>query len=604
MLSFLSGKRYNKLMKNLVIFWGGVACLVVLLFGTSAHAVDVNNFTITNYDIQMTLGRDSENRSTLKAVETIKAQFPETDQNHGLERVFVKNYNNHSTSLKLTSVTNGAGEVLPYHWDGDTLRIGNASVYVHGEQTYVITYTQRDVTRYYSDTGKDEFYWDVIGIDWRVPINNATIGLTVDGSLVGAHVAPYCYFGASGASEQCTMMLASKTQNTAGATEPYTYSTVVQGIGNGRGVTVALGFEKGTFAAYEQSWFERLVALWAILQVGMFVISLGLIGWIFARWNRLTSRKTEVGTIAPEYLPPSESSVSVSASVGGYGRSVITAQLLDLAVRHYIKIYEVKEKTFFKPAEYEIEIIKDIGELRWEEQELLKDTFGGAPAVGQRLNLKTLRNNVGYFQRTLNNETDLQKLVRGSYELKEKDGSLKKWLRRVSLGSLLGGVVLVSPSLVVPTLAAFILSFTAYRLTDKGLALKRYLEGLKMYIQVAETERIKMLQSPEGAEKVAGVADGTDSAQLVKLYERVLPYAVLFGQEKEWNKQLGSYYETAGSQPDWYSGRSAMFNAAAFSTAMSSFSTAAVSSASSSTGGSGGGGSSGGGGGGGGGGGW
>lgn len=93
----------------------------------------------------------------------------------------------------------------------------------------------------------------------------------------------------------------------------------------------------------------------------------------------------------------------------------------------------------------------------------------------------------------------------------------------------------------------------------------------------------------------------------MKLYERVLPYAMLFGQEAEWNKQLGAYYEYINSQPDWYQGNSTAFNAAIFVGAMSSFSTSTTTytiSSSSSSSGSSGGGSSGGGGGGGGGGGW
>jgi uncharacterized membrane protein len=115
-----------------------------------------------------------------------------------------------------------------------------------------------------------------------------------------------------------------------------------------------------------------------------------------------------------------------------------------------------------------------------------------------------------------------------------------------------------------------------------------------------------MLQSPEGAEKIGQTIQGEDAAQLVKLYERVLPYAVLFGVEKEWTKQLGAYYEAAGEQPDWYAGNGA-FNAVIFASALSGFSSQSStysSSTSSSSGGSGGGGFSGGGGGGGGGGGW
>jgi uncharacterized membrane protein len=88
----------------------------------------------------------------------------------------------------------------------------------------------------------------------------------------------------------------------------------------------------------------------------------------------------------------------------------------------------------------------------------------------------------------------------------------------------------------------------------------------------------------------------------LRLYERLLPYAILFGEEKKWSAELGKYYEKVGMQPDWYSGQS-MFNAAVFSAAMSGISRSMNTYAggtSSSTGGSGGGGFSGGGGGGGG----
>ena len=120
-----------------------------------------------------------------------------------------------------------------------------------------------------------------------------------------------------------------------------------------------------------------------------------------------------------------------------------------------------------------------------------------------------------------------------------------------------------------------------------------------MYIGVAEVERLNILQSPEGAEKV--VVDVNDEKQLVKLYERVLPYAVLFGQEKNWSKQMGKYYEQVGEAPDWYVGQGA-FNAVASSSGLGGLSTAAghASDYSSTSGGSSGGGFAGGGGGGGG----
>jgi uncharacterized membrane protein YgcG len=267
-------------------------------------------------------------------------------------------------------------------------------------------------------------------------------------------------------------------------------------------------------------------------------------------------------------------------------------------------VYQTREKSLFKAAEYDIEIEKDISTLKSEEQEILRDIIAKTPVIGDRLALKTLKNNSAVYSRTLDNDKKLKKLVRGEYGLREKNEA-KRALFKTTGCVLLGiSIVLLNPLLLAAAIVSFVLSYTLWPLTDKGLDLYRYLKGLELYIKVAEADRIKMLQSPEGAEKTGGI-DPNDPAQLVKLYEKVLPYAVLFGQEKEWSKRIGDIYESSGSNPSWYYGTSA-FNAAVFSSDMGSFSTAAAysSASSSSSGGSGGGGFSGGGGGGGGGGGW
>ena len=103
------------------------------------------------------MGRDEEKHSTVEGAWTITADFP-SNQNHGLALKFVKTYEGHSTDFRLQSVTDGAGKKLNYEWYSDELRIGDKDEYVSGRQTYVIKYTQRDATKHYQDTGRDEFY--------------------------------------------------------------------------------------------------------------------------------------------------------------------------------------------------------------------------------------------------------------------------------------------------------------------------------------------------------------------------------------------------------------------------------------------------------------
>ena len=562
--------------------------------GQSAFAAQTDNFTITKFDAEYSLGRDGENRSTLAATWRITANFP-PNQNHGIAPIFVRNYDGHSTSFSIKSVTDERGASLKHSWNGNELRIGDKDTYVRGEKTYIIKFTQRDVTKHYADTGKDEFYWDVIGNEWRVPMENVRVSMKLDRSLQAARRGElFCYVGRYGSTKRCNVS----------GDKGETVTNVSQ-LNRREGVTMAIGFNSGTFAGYQESLIERLIKIWAMVQIPASILAVILMIWCGWRYRWLFGRKNELKPIPPEYLPPNQASVLASAYIlKKYDALMVkgsakVAQMLDLAVRHYIKLYEVKKASFLRSAQYEIEIVKDLKELRPEESEVVRDMFGSSmPKPGQRLNLKKLQNNLSYAARTCDDDTNLKNLARGKYALCEQKSVNKRIVQKWAMGVGVIGVLLLSPLLLAVAAILFALSF-GWSLTDEGLALRRYLAGLKMYIGAAETERLRMLQSPEGSEKVN--VDATDEKQLVKLYERVLPYAVLFGQEKEWSAQLGKYYEQVGEQPDWYSGQGA-FNAAAFAAGMNSLSSVASSASdySSTSGGSTGGGFVGGGGGGGG----
>lgn len=602
---FLVQAVYSKTMKKRVFFGISTALLVVVgLFVPTASAQNVNNFTISKFEADYYLSQDSEGRSQLKTVEKITAQFPSYDQNHGLERAIPQNYDGHSTSLKIESITDSNNHELPYSDytsnDNLVLRIGEPDTYVHGEQTYVITYIQRDVTRYFADTNDDEFYWDLNGTEWQVSIKelDARIHVASPSSDKLTDQAS-CYRGVSGSTERCDL------QREPDSSGGMLISMKAGELQPAETATIAVGFQPHTFTAYQPSFLERLIALWGWVLVVSSLVAVGIIVWLSLRYHKIMRRAVGRQTIIPEYLPPKDASVLVASQVLKNSASDITAQLIDLAVRHYLKIYQTKEKTVWKQAEYELELAKSPADLRPEERGLLEDLFGKKLKSGDRFAMNELQKQYSLRKKLLDRRNQVRQAVRDKYKLFERAGNSAKWFNRAGVIILIVGLVLLSPMVIIAAIVAFALAYSLWPLTEKGAELKGYLAGLKLYISVAEEERLKMLQSPEGANKV-GRVDGEDVRQLVKLYERVLPYAVLFGQEKEWTKQLGVYYETSASQPDWYAGQG-VFNAAIFSSAVSGFSSTSSSyssSSSASTGGSSGGGSAGGGGGGGGGGGW
>lgn len=120
---------------------------------------------------------------------------------------------------------------------------------------------------------------------------------------------------------------------------------------------------------------------------------------------------------------------------------------------------------------------------------------------------------------------------------------------------------------------------------------------------MTEKDRLEKLQGPNAKY----VERGPEPTRTVELFEKLLPFAVVMGVEKEWAKQFESIYKAV---PDWYDGSNmSSFNSVYIASSLSSSMGQAVNTSftppsSSSSSGFGGGGFSGGGGGGGGGGGW
>jgi uncharacterized membrane protein YgcG len=589
-------------MKRYMVLVGVVLALAMSCATVSmAGAQSANNFSITDYQVEMWLDKDSDNRSILKTTETITAEFPQSDQNHGLERVFVKDYDGHGTNFTLSSVTNANGQPLPYNWNGDALRIGEKSTYVHGAQTYKITYSQRDVTKFYQDTKKSEFYWDVIGVEWQVPITSAQVIIHLSDTIKGARqTQPQCYMGTAGSQQRCL----------AGESDEQV-SAAAMNIGKGSGMTMAIGFAPDTFAAYTPSTAEMLLAKGAMASLALnFIVGpIALIAGLILMFRRFKRSERERGVRAVldrpdvvEYIPPPQRSVVESAvvlqdSIGGNG---VSAQLIDWAVRHYLELRQTKEKQLFSTAEYTFTVLRSFDDVTEYEKSLATTLFGKLPQPGDAMTTKDLPARQMQITSAVSTLTD--DIKKGG--LFETDERAKQYYRKLGNVGLVGFFVglLNIPLLVLGITSWATSAMASTYINVKGAELKKYLTGLKTYIGVAEEERLKLLQSPEGAEKVGEVSD---TGVRIKLYEKVLPYAIMFGQEKKWAQQLGALYEQTGTAPDW-SPASTAFSAAMFSSMMSDVNSgvSSASSYSASSGGSGGGGSSGGGGGGGGGGGW
>lgn len=567
-----------------------VVLLLVMVVPKSAQAT-VNDFTFTSFKAEYTLSRDDENRSTLQVKETVVAQFPNYNQNHGIERAIPNTYDNHPVSISNITVTKQDGSPWSFSSyqsnDNTVLRIGNSDTYVQGTQEYVIHYSLRDVTKNFPNG--DEFFWDINGTDWLQPFSSVMATLHLDDSIASAYDGRLaCYSGTAGSnSAQCSILQTDKNTLDVQSTAPLLPA---------ENISMVVGFAPNTFAVYVSPPIPLWVWLFILIVVPVFYIALPIyvLMWAIRKWQKYGRDSISQSTIVPQYIPPKESSMPLNDVIihTSMRTNAVSATIIDLAVRHFIKIYQTGDK------DYEIEIIAPINSLQPEETHII-DMLFASQEQGARVTLKSLSSIYSKVS-VLGKDVYDSAIARG---LLINTKSIQKKMYIVGGVALFLGIISFNILLLIAALFAFAFAAHMPARSQKGVELKMYLDGTKMYMEVAESERLKTLQSPTGATKV----DTSDAKQLVKLYERLLPLAMLYDIEKEWAKQFATLY-TQDVQPDWFVGNYSAFSTGAFVSAINNFGTTATSTfsppANSGSSGFSGGGSSGGGGGGGGGGGW
>jgi hypothetical protein len=544
----------------------GVAILISLSQFGLVNA-SANNFTVADFTADYYLDKDSDGRSTLKTIEYITAEFPNFDQNHGIERAIPLSYDGHDVSLNIQSVTdqnNIAINYSTYTSNGNlVLRIGDSDTYAHGSRIYVISYTQRDITKLFTDTNSDEFYWDINGTEWLQLFKHVEARLHVSAGLQNSLTGKQsCYFGVNGSTNQCNI----KNQDNIIIAD-------TTNLGAGENMTIAVGFVPHTFSEYKISASESIwliiIGIYAILAVIACIVTIILLIFMLVLKNKKGKGAPGRGTIIAEYLPPKGVDVALSSVIVKKGSNWTAATYIDLAVRHNIKIFETVKGAIFKRTIYSFELVSTEG-LTGTEMAVIEALFGNNPQTGARHDLDTGSSDYKLVSAItkIYKQTKLSATTDGYYEVNKE---LRGTMIKIAVAIAILGIFTTFFGIVSLIIAISII-MTTKPLSVKGRDLLDYLKGLELYIKTAEQDRIKILQSSQGAEKTP--VDVNDSRMLVRLYERVLPYAVLFGNEKEWSKVLGKFYEQQGTSPDWYVGNG-VFNAVLFSSTMSSFASSA-----------------------------
>jgi uncharacterized membrane protein YgcG len=575
-------------------FLGALFLLAALFFPSAAHA-SVDDFSFDSFDGVYELSRDAEGRSVLTAQETLVARFPDFDQNRGIQRAIPETYLGTPLELEILSVTDETGADRPFESESDgaflvlTIAVPEGD-FVRGVQTYQIAYRAHNVILDDSASDFQEFFWDINGDGWQQTFGSVSADIRLDPSIAGVFTGQAaCYAGDYGSTNPCDVLDAASTQVTASHGSLGGYQTL----------SVALQFEPGTFAQRDTSYWA---SGWWPFHAAATLLSFAVVALTVFR--RFTVARSAPGrpTIIAEYGPPPGVSLYTASALLGKARAVFAASVVDLAVRGVIVVEEFDPPGFAKRA-WAVRLITQPTEP---DREFVAAIFGGTAKVGDRATVSKPSESLSQRVFALGKRASAGLVQLGLCRIPPNRFAFVALSLGAMFASFVTSIGMIADyrgdwipaatlfSGFVLGVAGLILSANT-PLTEAGAEVRDHIAGLDLYIRVAEADRLRVLQSPEGA--LRKPVDTSDTRTVLHLYELVLPWAILLGREKDWGQVLEVAY--AGDSPTWYAA-SVPFAAGSFSSSLSSFSTATSAGAASSSGGSSGGGSAGGGGGGGG----
>lgn len=521
----------------------------VFLFTTPTHAQEDEK--IIEFVSDITVKTDA----TIDVKEKITFSPSNSIQRHGLEwqipyvysvKAFRRNteirFNNvvyyplNNPELKtynLYSRTDENGWVI--------LRIGSPEGYISGIHVYEIDYTLKySGISYFKEN--DEIYLNIIGPGWRIPIESAYANITLPSKPLDA----ICFTGIDGSTEQhCNITETEEGINirVSRRLEPY------------EGYTFAVKLEKGVLKDTTNE--ERLVFILANIGI-LLPIPIGIFLFGFLR----KKYKNEKLTVIPYYEPEKDMDSLLAGILisNRFNPKYITAVLIELATKGYLKIreYEKKKYEFVKRE-------KDGKDLPVH----LKTLFDAIFAHGDVVPVKKLTN--FYY-------TASKVHIEANQYIKEKGIFSNDILKRKTVFTVI--TILVMFGAIISTgffikisaigwmlgilfsgLLLLLFSLTIDIKSKEGNKKYYYLLGMKMYINTAEKHRIEFHNDPRRYNEV---------------FERLLPYAMIFGLEKKWAKLFEDIYTQT---PDWYEGNFSTFNAYYLATSLNSMNSTVVKSA-------------------------
>jgi len=524
------------------------AIAVVALAGVAS----ARSWRVADFHSDITVERDGS------ALVTERISLVFVGEWHGIYRKIPIEYpgpsgSNYELFLEVRSVTDGSGGKLKYE-SSVSSGFRQLKIYVPDavdtERTVVIAYTVRNATRFFKDYA--EFYWNVTGNDWPVPIDHASATVHFPGPAAGS-LRAQAFTGVYGS-----------TQRDATAT--------VDGADVHFETTEALPMRGGlTLDVYiPQDILREPSALTKFLwflggNPVLFLPLVTLLGMLLVWWYK--GRDPDPGmSVAPMYEPPPGISPAEAGTLldDSIHPRDITSTMVDLAVRGYIRIEETSEKVLlFTHKDYVFHLLKPREQwgpdLAPHERVMLENVFAG----GEQTRLSSLKNRF-YSAVPIIREDIMSALKTKGIYLLDPD-SANGYSIAAAIGILIPFAIFQYmgwanffssiPLLILCVALAAVIWWLFARVmtakTLKGARTRIAVLGFQEFMNRVDAERLKVMPPTT--------------------FEKFLPYAMALGVEHHWAQAFAGIVK---DPPQWYvapgAGYVGGFNPIFFSSSMHS----------------------------------
>jgi Predicted membrane protein (DUF2207) len=526
--------------------------IVVCVFTGVASA---RSWRIADFQADITVERDGSARVT----ERISLVF--VGEWQGIYRKIPIEYpgpsgSNYELFLEVRSVTDGSGGKLKYE-SSISNGFRQLKIYlpdaVDAERTVEIAYTVCNPTRFFKDY--DEFYWNVTGNDWPVPIDHASATVHFPGPAAGS-LRAQAFTGVYGSTQRNATATVDGSDVHFETTDPLP----MRG-GLTADVYIPQDILREPSALTKFWWFlggNPVLFLPPVTLLGMFLV------W----WYK--GRDPDPGmSVAPMYEPPPGISPAEAGALldDSIHPRDITSTMVDLAVRGYITIEETAEKVLlFTHKDYVFHLLKPREQwgpdLAPHERVMLENVFAG----GEETRLSNLKNRF-YTAVPIIREDIMSALrTKGIYLLDPESANGYSIVAAIGIlipfaifqymgwANFFSSIPLLILCLVISAVIWWLFARVMTAKTLKGARTRIAVLGFQEFMNRVDAERLKVMPPTT--------------------FEKFLPYAMALGVEHHWAQAFAGIVK---DPPQWYvapaAGYVGGFNPIFFSSSMHSMAT-------------------------------